>query len=621
MKLASDGVRKYSWWGVMVALLIPALLSACTPTPMPLIVDPQPSASPSQTAVASGPYLLPDATNGGQLYAHLCQDCHGQANESLGPQVVALDQPLRPFNHMSVARTSRPADWFDAITSGIPSGEMPSYGTSLTERQRWDLVAYLFMQNTDAASLALGETIYERRCETCHGTTGAGDGDKALKSGLTPPNWTIPANLSSYSAMELKESIAQGLAPSMPAFANRLSEYELRSVAGYVQSFLFGWPQSLSIVSVSPAATPMATLDIEGSVTNGSQNGLPADLEIALNAYQGSQNVYSAAQPLNDLLGGTYRFDNVPLHPDWIYQVSVIYSNYTFQSDPLSGNGIASSADVNLPLTIYETTTDRSALSAERLQVVVDYSRSGWVQVVQMYLLVNATNRLVVAEQPGDPVLWFDLPDQAENLQFADQITAGRFSILGADFGDYQAIPPGTNYQIVFAYDLPFKSGDVINIHPPVPVSMALIMLPKEVFSLESDQLEDAGERVVEGAQLQLYRAYDLPLSSDLSFSLRERSGMKIQSNSWINLLIGSLMLIIALLITIAWLRATRRPLAALEDPPQTPEAILDAIIALDDQARAGKISNSAYHQRRTTLRQQLRAADSAENESSINHD
>jgi len=154
-----------------------------------------------------------------------------------------------------------------------------------------------------------------------------------------------------------------------------------------------------------------------------------------------------------------------------------------------------------------------------------------------------------------------------------------------------------------------------------VPVSMALIMLPKEVFGLESDQLEDAGERVVEGAQLQLYRAYDLPLSSDLSFSLRERSGMKIQSNSWINLLIGSLTLIIALLITMAWLRSTRRPPAAMEDPPRTPEAILDAIIALDDQARAGKISNSAYHQRRTTLRQQLRAVDSAETESSINHD
>ena len=613
---------KYRWlWGLIAAVTIPAWLSACTPRPMLQVVETPSQTAPVQPPTSTGPYLLPDPANGGRLYAQLCADCHGEASEYLGPQIAALAQPPRPFNHMSVARTVRPDEWFSTITQGSTREEMPAFENSLTERQRWDLVAYLFLQNTDAARLAQGQNIYNRRCVDCHGAAGAGDGVKAAKTGLTLPNWTIPANLALRSVGELQAVILQGSPPGMPGFADRLSDSDIHAVAGYVQSFLFGWPQSLAAASAaSPAATPTATVAVYGTVTNGSNNGLPAGLEISLNAYQGAQNTYSAAQVVDDPTG-EYRFEDVPLQSDLIYQVSAVYNDYTFLSAPLQGSGVVSNTDIQLPLMIYETTTDLSAISAERLQVVVDYPGAGWIQVVQMYLLVNATNRLVVAEQPGDPVLWFDLPDQAENLQFADQAVAGRFSILGSDFGDYQAIPPGTNYQIVFAYDLPFRSGDTVTIHLPVPVSMALIMLPDEVFTLESEQLQDAGERVMEGVQLQLYRAYDLPLNNDLSFNLRERSKIKLQSNSWVNLLAGSLALIAALLITLVWLRSMRRPVPAVEDVRQTPDAILDAIIALDDQVRSGKISPVAYNQRRTTLRQQLRAADSTTNEISAHHD
>jgi plastocyanin len=43
--------------------------------------------------------------------------------------------------------------------------------TSLTEAQRWDVVAYLWQTNTTSASLANGKQLYVQNCAACHGKT------------------------------------------------------------------------------------------------------------------------------------------------------------------------------------------------------------------------------------------------------------------------------------------------------------------------------------------------------------------------------------------------------------------------------------------------------------------
>jgi mono/diheme cytochrome c family protein len=86
-----------------------------------------------------------------------------------------------------------------------------------------------------------GATLYARDCATCHGPTGQGDGPSG--AGLA----TKPANLADGRLMNaLPDEFlvrvirdggpAEGLAPTMPAFARFLGETEIRQIVSYLRS-------------------------------------------------------------------------------------------------------------------------------------------------------------------------------------------------------------------------------------------------------------------------------------------------------------------------------------------------------------------------------------------------
>jgi mono/diheme cytochrome c family protein len=89
-------------------------------------------------------------------------------------------------------------------------------------------------------SIANGETLYKRQCQTCHGATGVGDGpaSKFLKGKL--PNFTDKAAMAKIKDEDIRETITNGVKTevgTMPPFKAKLKPEEIQDVMNFVHSF------------------------------------------------------------------------------------------------------------------------------------------------------------------------------------------------------------------------------------------------------------------------------------------------------------------------------------------------------------------------------------------------
>lgn len=94
--------------------------------------------------------LLEAAKKGKAHYQQACVLCHGAEGRGDGPSAETLtdsdDQPIRPANlnkpYVKGGRTAK--DLFRSITTGLDGAPMPGFGDLFNEKQRWELVAYIF---------------------------------------------------------------------------------------------------------------------------------------------------------------------------------------------------------------------------------------------------------------------------------------------------------------------------------------------------------------------------------------------------------------------------------------------------------------------------------------------
>ena len=90
------------------------------------------------------------AQAGKGLYVQNCSSCHGVQGNGAGTASIALINKPSNFTLPKYSKFSD-AYWFFRITEGAPGSGMPRWDT-LSEEQRWDLVAYLktFQKPEDA---------------------------------------------------------------------------------------------------------------------------------------------------------------------------------------------------------------------------------------------------------------------------------------------------------------------------------------------------------------------------------------------------------------------------------------------------------------------------------------
>lgn len=132
--------------------------------------------------------------------------------------------------------------------------------TSLTESQRWDVVAYIWQSNTTKESLVNGGQLYAQNCAACHGENGAGNGvfaDDLAAAGesstqtmagadnmtmQTPVDFTDPTGMLGASPALLQGKILRGgMGTGMPMWGSIFTEEQIWDLIAYLYSFQFNY--------------------------------------------------------------------------------------------------------------------------------------------------------------------------------------------------------------------------------------------------------------------------------------------------------------------------------------------------------------------------------------------
>jgi FtsP/CotA-like multicopper oxidase with cupredoxin domain len=205
------------------------------------------------TIEVSGPAANPEPASD-PLYVTLNLDIDAPHDAPLVPisQPSALSGEQLAANlpislSLEYYRATSPYQVFDELSS-----------TSLTEKQRWDVVAYIWRSNTTKESLTNGGQLYAQNCAACHGENGAGDGvfaDDLAASGeasmqtmtradnmmmQVPVDFTDPTRMLGASPALLQGKILRGgMGTGMPMWGSIYTEEQIWDLIAYLYSFQF----------------------------------------------------------------------------------------------------------------------------------------------------------------------------------------------------------------------------------------------------------------------------------------------------------------------------------------------------------------------------------------------
>lgn len=180
------------------------------------------------------------------------------------------------------------------------------------------------------------------------------------------------------------------------------------------------------------------------------------------------------------------------------------------------------------------------------------------------------------------------------------------------------AMPPSdTTYGLIAFASLP-KSKEIQIVQPALlPIAEVVLYLPEGVEA-EGVSLADGGMQNLQGTNFHVYTSGAVGKDAALEFTLSgdpANTAVTADLTQNQNLLIGIGALGVVLIIAGVWMymrdknkvEEPEEEEEAEEDEFSDPESVMDAIIALDDLHRAGKISDDAYRQRRDELKDALK--------------
>ncbi len=224
-----------------------------------------------------------------------------------------------------------------------------------------------------------------------------------------------------------------------------------------------------------------------------------------------------------------------------------------------------------MPIQVYETTSDASALSVDRLHFFFEFLDQNTVRVVELYVISNPGDKTVVASAPGEPVLKFSLPAGAANLKFQDGELGGRYVKTDNGFGDTASIQPGAgNYQLLFSYEMPYQ-GKLDLVRPVTMNTQAVVVLaPEGSVKVKGEGLQDGGTRDVQGVQYHLYNGSSMQAGSEVRLAITgspagEAAAPASGQNT--NLIIGLGVLGLVLLLAGGWMYLRNRPAEVAGQP------------------------------------------------------
>ena len=424
--------------------------------------------------------------------------------------------------------------------------------------------------------LAAGAAIYLDKCAPCHGVTGRGEGELAASLQFPPAALGDPEVARAARPEEWYAVVTQGrIDRLMPGFSS-LTDQERWDVVGYALSLSSAPEQQ---------ADPNLSTSVRGTVRTGTASAdVPAGLQINLFGFDGEQE--AVQQTVAADARGEFRFDQIESVPGRLFFTTVEYQGVVFRSE--LAHAPADASPLQLPLTIYETSSDTSGLTVERLHVLIDFPEADLIRVLELWVLANPSDRVIVSP------LSIPLPAGAVNLAFEQGELGERFELTEQGFLDREPIPPGSGIdQLAFAFDLPAISRFEQRVEQPVQA--VTVLVPAEGARVSG--LQDRGVQDLGGLPMRNYTGGPLNPGELLSFRV---SGAVASSPAVAGTLFGTTALVGAGLLALRWWK--------LGKPQKLPaqanaDELIRAIARLDDEFERGEIAEAAYQRERAALK------------------
>ena len=604
---------------IVLLIILTVVLSACNMslaedvTPPPGYIPP----TPVPTLVLIPPQT-PNVANGEAIYFEKCAACHGDTGLGDGPQGIQLGVTVPAFALPEIARPASPAGWFTTVTRGKIDRFMPPF-VSLSDQERWDVVAYIMTLHTSDEEIQRGRELFEENCPNC-----------------SIDFYRNQGKMTGLSTVALARIVRLGN-EEVAAFGEDLSDEEMWAVAEYLRSLtydttLVAKPTAMPITKtpVAVESTPVGTEQAEvageaasgsgtvsGSVENKTGKDLPPELAVTLRGYEHDfQNPNAGTQEVIAIDGmvagdGTFTFENVDLPENRIFLAEIVYEGVENTSDFVIVE--AGQTSVSLPpLVLYEVTQDTSGLVVDELDIFLSAASDGTYEVLALYNFRNIGESIVYIEmKDSQEIPFLKFPVGAQPLGYEAMRDSAPFTSTTDGF----AMPPNEIPYSIIAFSSVAGQKEIAISQPLVlPIAVVRVFVP-DGMEVDSNLLTLGSLEDIQGDFYQSYTANDLQAGEVLSLTI---SGAPILPSAppetttpTSTLLIGAGGLGIALLLAGGWLylRDRSQPAENVEDDDEfdTAEDVMDAIIALDDLHRAKKISEGAYQKRRAELKEILK--------------
>lgn len=615
--------------------ILALLLSACNLT-LAADVTPPPNYVPPTPMPTLGPVYPAEPMNifnGAKIYGEKCAPCHGFAGLGDGEQGKQLPVRVAAIGLEDIANKAQPAAWYKQVTQGNIERMMPPFA-SLNDQERWDVVGYAIFLHIDPARIESGKELVTASCADC----------AAYFSDLE--------RMSALSELDLIY-IAKNGNDKIPAFGKDFSDEQLGDVAVYLRSLTLNlghggdntteataMPDAAQATS-EPSATESAAATeapaeqetkvgkVTGKVDNQSGADLPSDVKVTLHGYEHSGDMSAGATEVLTLettlkADGTYEFDNVEINASRIFVAEIILDDMSNASDYMVATPEMS--EIALPdIILRASTTELTNLTTENVLIHLDYSVSAQINATVIYSTYNRSDKSVLVKLENDnKEIPFVKAPLSSTLQ-GFEATQDSAQFVGTSAGDGFYIAPSEQvYGLVMYASLQRNEVTEYSQQFVLPVEKVTVIVPDGV-TVSGDALSDDGVQTFPGSngesmRLQTYTAKNVKAGDTLSFKIEgEPNNNAAQpdetATSNNNLLIGVGAFGIVLIAVGAWLFIRDRNKTRNEDEDdeedeagfEDEESALDAIIALDDLHRSGKISDEAYQKRRAELKSSLK--------------
>lgn len=565
---------------------------------------------------STGPLSPPSPEVGAPIYAARCANCHGAAGQGDGPQAAEVNLQLPDLTDPSLMRETTPTRWFDMISEGVSGTAMPPFGDAssnpIRQVDRWDLVFYLYTLSTPPTQVAMGQALFERSCVDCHGPDGSAEiGGSSGFADL--------ATMADRSQSELFAAIADS---SIEGHNLGLGEVEIWSLTDYVRTFSYNYAAPPEADLLSSAETPTVASPFtggEGTVTGRVINGtagatLPEGLEVSLRAFDTNATHIDSVKTLV-AADGSFRFEGIDAGVQAQLEPLILYQDIPYYDDRETAIVLSpEQPEANVDITVFENTTDDSAVRIERLHIVFDFAQDR-VQVAELYIFSNDGDRTYVGTLEGGTIR-LTVPSDA--LEFQPGGDPSRYLTLADGIADTVPIRPGhSTAESVLLYELAYDDGLELNRPMPYDVSKTTIFLPADLGVELSGERIQAGELFpAQGIDLQTYLAENLNAGERLSMRLAGKPQMSSSATSpapresarpsdTMSIAIGAILLAGAVVLAFLYwqgrLVLKRRPL-----PQDRSPALLQAIADLDDGFETGQLDEEPYRAERARLMEEL---------------